>query len=61
VQGNEVAAAKFMMKKNKTQTDAPVFMIETYEDGRKYEGLTLNRKKHGQGKLIYDDGAYYEG
>jgi hypothetical protein len=45
-----------MKKNNKEQT---VFTIETYENGRRYEGMTLNGKKHGHGKLIFEDEAYY--
>jgi hypothetical protein len=48
-----------MMKKNNKENT--VFTIETYENGRRYEGMTLNGKKHGSGKLIFEDGAYYEG
>jgi hypothetical protein len=46
-----------MMKKNREPQ--LIFTIETYEDGRRYEGMTLHGRKHGQGKLIYEDGAYY--
>ena len=35
--------------------------IQTYENGRRYEGTTLQGRKHGQGKLMFEDGAYYEG
>lgn len=59
-QGNETAVAKFMMKKRESKEQL-VYTIETYEDGRKYEGFTLNGKKQGSGKLTYEDGAYYEG
>ena len=45
------------MKKN---TDL-VFTVEAYEDGRKYEGTLLQGKKHGTGKLLFEDGAFYEG
>ena len=38
-----------------------MYAIETYEDGRRYEGMTLQGRKHGQGKLIFEDGAFYEG
>lgn len=46
------------MKKNNNNL---IYTIETYEDGRRYEGMTLHGKKHGQGKLIFEDGAFYEG
>jgi hypothetical protein len=46
-----------MLKKK----DQLVFTIETYENGRRYEGTTLQGRKHGQGKLLFEDGAYYEG
>ena len=46
------------MKKN---VDNLVYLVDTYEDGRKYEGLTLNKLKHGHGKLTFEDGAFYEG
>lgn len=45
-----------MMKKN--QSDL-VFTVETYENGRRYEGTTLDGMKHGKGKLTFEDGAYY--
>lgn len=38
-----------------------VFVVEEYEDGRKFEGTLVNGVKEGHGKLIYSDGAYYEG
>lgn len=47
-----------MRKKGK---ESAVFTIETYENGRRYEGMTLNGKKHGPGKLVFEDEAYYEG
>ena len=47
------------MKKNNTRE--LVYTVESYEDGRRYEGTTLNGKKYGQGKLLFEDGAYYEG
>ena len=47
-----------MMKKNHAEL---VYTVESFEDGRRYEGTTLNGKKHGKGKLIFEDGAYYEG
>jgi hypothetical protein len=47
-----------MNKKNKSEG---IFIIETYEDGRRYEGMSINGVKNGFGKLIYEDGAYYEG
>lgn len=48
-----------MMKKNNKEN--LVFTIQTYQNGRRYEGMTLNGKKHGHGKLIFEDAAYYEG
>lgn len=44
-----------MLKKK----DQLVFTIETYENGRRYEGTILQGRKHGQGKLLFEDGAYY--
>lgn len=37
--------------------------IQTIVDaeGHKYEGETLNGMKHGKGKLLFEDGAFYEG
>lgn len=31
------------------------------EEGRTYQGQLLGGKKHGWGKLLFADGAYYEG
>ena len=33
----------------------------TYQDGSSYEGDTLEGMRDGFGKLIFRDGAYYEG
>ena len=33
----------------------------TWEDGRKYIGEWKNNKKHGQGKIISNDGKQMEG
>jgi hypothetical protein len=30
-------------------------------EGHDYEGYTLNGMKQGHGKLMFEDGAYYEG
>ena len=38
------------MKKN--QRDL-VFTVESYEDGRRYEGTVLEGQKQGQGKLVF--------
>ncbi len=40
-----------------------VLPIQTIVDaeGHKYEGETLNGMKHGKGKLLFEDGAFYEG
>lgn len=47
-----------MMKKIPSEL---VYTVESFEDGRRYEGTTLDGKKHGKGKLTFEDGAYYEG
>ena len=57
---DEVPPMKNMNMRKKTKENA-VFTIEIYENGRRYEGMTLNGKKHGPGKLIFEDEAYYEG
>ena len=36
-----------------------VFVIESYEDNSKYEGMMQNNLKNGYGKLIYQDGVYF--
>ncbi len=52
--------------KSNTQQSAILSKI-TYEDGSQYEGEVLLRSggaqplRHGKGKLIYSDGAYYLG
>ncbi len=33
----------------------------TDSEGHRYEGFTVNGKKHGKGKLLFEDGAFYEG
>jgi hypothetical protein len=47
-----------MFKKGKKEG---VFVVEDYEDGRRFEGMVVGGVKEGPGKLIYEDGAYYEG
>ena len=34
---------------------------ETYTDGGYYEGLFLNGMKHGDGKLVFENGQMYLG
>lgn len=34
---------------------------KTYDNGDFYEGDFLNRKRHGQGKMVYNSGGIYEG
>lgn len=36
-------------------------MNEECSSGSHYEGYKLNGKKHGFGRLYYQDGGYYEG
>jgi hypothetical protein len=48
-----------MTKKANYKNCDEVYIEETYEDGVRYEGMTKNSMKHGYGKLIYNDGAYY--
>ncbi len=38
-----------------------MFVIQSYEDNSRYEGMMQNNLKNGYGKLIYQDGVYYEG
>jgi len=52
--------SKGNQKENSNKSRA-VFTVETYEDGRKFEGLMMDGKKNGEGKLTFDDGAYYKG
>ena len=32
-----------------------------YEDGSRYVGQALGEKKHGRGKMFYNNGGIYEG
>ena len=41
--------------------EKPVFIIEEYEGGSRYEGSVLNGVKNGFGKFFYEDGGSYEG
>jgi len=38
-----------------------VFVVETYKDGSKYEGELQGGLRHGQGKLTYSDGTWFDG
>lgn len=55
----KVEGAPVFLKKN--QLKDTVYTIQTYEDGRHYEGMSINGKKQGRGRLTFEDGAYYEG
>lgn len=35
--------------------------IRSNEFRNTYKGMWLNDKRHGRGKLIWDDGAYFDG
>lgn len=49
---------EFNMMKKKNHG---VFAIENYDNGSRFEGMLVNGIKEGPGKLLYSDGAYYEG
>jgi hypothetical protein len=36
-------------------------VIQSYEDNSRYEGMMQNNQKNGFGKLVYQDGVYFEG
>jgi hypothetical protein len=36
-------------------------VVETYQDGSKYEGEKKEEKKHGRGKYWLIDGSHYDG
>ena len=37
------------------------YKTTNYDNGDRYEGYTLNNKKHGEGTYYYKDGCYYKG
>lgn len=41
--------------------DNQIYRKFTDAEGHYYQGYTLNGMKHGQGRLEFEDGAFYEG
>ncbi|MCL2061972.1 MAG: TIR domain-containing protein [Firmicutes bacterium] len=64
--GSEKMLLSFFSPRRQTQAAgaSPAlnnYRIVTYDDGRRYEGEFLGKKKHGQGKFYFTNGDRYEG
>jgi hypothetical protein len=39
----------------------PIFVIDNFKQGARYEGEKVNNLRHGRGKFFYQDGGLYDG
>lgn len=58
---NKQGEYKFTESVSKLSQGKCVFVVQKYEDNSSFEGMMQDGLKEGFGKLIYQDGVYYEG
>lgn len=59
-----IACSKDLLSEYEVHSESKercVFVMQSYEDGSRYEGMMQCSQKNGYGKLLYQDGVYYEG
>lgn len=44
-----------------TKSSTPIYVIDHFKHGARYEGEKVNNLRHGKGKFFYQDGGLYDG
>ena len=61
VQNRSKSVNKLGVTSIKEPPSTPIYVIDHFKHGARYEGEKVNNLRHGKGKFFYQDGGLYDG